>query len=1469
MAYLYRPRDAAPLRRRTSLPRTKLALSLILAFLAAHAQAADLVLSKVLVGEGFSRPVAVTAVPGDAARLFIAEQHTGRIRILNRATGQTLATPFLTIAGMTTGNEQGLLGLAFHPQYATNGYFYVHVTSSGPSRSDILRYRVTGDPATSNIADPDSRTVILTTPQPESNHNGGWVGFGLDGFLYIAFGDGGGGNDGHGTIGNGQDRTVLLGKILRIDVDGGTPYAIPDGNPYKNHGTFRQEIWAFGLRHPFRCGFDRQTGDLWIGDVGQGAREEVDFIPAGAGGRNFGWRPREGFIATPGVGGTPVTTATDPVIDYTSGVGHAVIGGHVYRGSAFPELQGTYFYADYVSSRMWTLRYDGATVSEAVQRTSQIQPQGPSSFGEDSAGELYFCELGSGDVYRIVIAAPTVEFASASQSVDESAGATSIEVRLSHPSDLTVTVQYAATGGTASGVDDYTLAAGTLTFDPGETSQFIPLTILEDMLDEPAETVHVTLSAPSNAVLGATFHALTIEDNDGPPVFTTTPGLLANVGIEYLYDAQASGTGVVLYELTQHPAGMEVDTLTGEVTWTPTAEGSFPVTLRAYNGVLPDATQSFTLQVSRYGLVARPGADPFLNMPANELGTLPALLSQTGAFDDTAALTPSAALIPFNVNSPLWSDAAIKSRWVSIPTGTTVGFAPTGAWTFPAGTVFVKHFELGIDEADPSVRKRLETRLLMVKADGSVYGVTYKWRADHSDADLLADELDEDVTIQLEGGGSRVQTWSYPSRSACLTCHTPNAGHILGANTRQLNGLFLYPQTGEIDNQLRSWNYIGLFGSPLNEASIPGFAALAAVGDTTASLEHRSRSYLDANCAQCHRPGGAPANFDARFDTALAQQNLIDGPVDNPLGIAFARAVAPASVSRSIVHHRMGLVGANQMPPLARNLPDAAALSVLAAWIDSLPQRDPVVSVPQPADGSWVAGTLNALALAHDPDAGTEEGDGIQQVVFELRQGGSVQATQTAGTPPYTWSFDTTGLPDGNYTLRARAESLADVGGTSAQQDLDVRIFNANQAPTVAIDDPASPPLYLVPGQSFVFGASGGDADAGDAVSFAWDFDDGSFGAGAQAMHAFEAAGEYTVTVTATDRVGASASDAVTVIVSGLVQDADLRIDQALYILNFALAQRIGPQADQLTLKGKLNPAALIAAGLDPAQLAGQALRIECAGVALTAAAPVSSSATKSLWQTPAGAIPNIKFSFAPATGIWSATVKNAALAAALDALGASDESNVTSRLVTIPVLLEIGGAAGWRAQTLLGTRYTCRRAGTSGKGQFKMGGSGSEAPLGAFFVDKLQITQKNAAGGVQQRLQLTALFWPPAGTEYDPTGGAGAEVTLGLYVETVGDGSVGGVTFAAQGATTFTYTRPRNVPGGIALLKFLVSRGQMTLSTNYMDSAGPGVFGIAPVLNAAADARQTEDLRVRIEVGETGGEQTVRLLRKGTSWKR
>ena len=368
-------------------------------------------LASVLVCDGLAFPTWVGTPPGKVDALYVLEQRTGRVRCFDLLTKAWRPEPLLTVTPLASrGNEQGLLGMAFHPRFANNGFIYLYYTAPGGGPAghvEIARFTVR-----EGNADPASKLVLLSIDQPEENHNGGWISFGPDGYLWLGVGDGGGANDRHGAIGNGQDRRVLLGKILRIDVDGKAPYAIPADNPYAEDLGKRPEIAAFGLRNPWRCAFDRLTGDLWIGDVGQNAREEIDVLPAKQFGLNFGWRVREASLPTPQYAKEKtVTPATEPVVDYDRSQGRvSVTGGYVYRGRAIPGLQGWYLFADFAAQRFYGFPAAAAlsATPTLVEFSDDLNPGfkngNTSTFAEDADGELYFTGWNTGRVYRVVAA---------------------------------------------------------------------------------------------------------------------------------------------------------------------------------------------------------------------------------------------------------------------------------------------------------------------------------------------------------------------------------------------------------------------------------------------------------------------------------------------------------------------------------------------------------------------------------------------------------------------------------------------------------------------------------------------------------------------------------------------------------------------------------------------------------------------------------------------------------------------------------------------------------------------------------------------------------------------------------------------------------------------------------------------------------------------------------------------------------
>jgi uncharacterized repeat protein (TIGR03806 family) len=745
----------------------------------------------------FTNAVGLTSVPG-TDELCVWERE-GRVWTFENKPGVTQKKLALDVHNQCQGwDDSGLLGVAFHPGFATNHYVFVYYTWCPPGMvagSSKVRPPPTGNYHdrlerytldANGVAIPGSQTVLIDLADQTVWHHGGGMFFHpTNGFLYLTIGD--------NSVGD-NDQVInksLFSGVLRLDVDcrGGAishpiprqplnghtaNYFIPNDNPFVGESNVLEEFFCLGLRSPHRMTYDPATGRIFIGDVGESAREEVDIIERGEFGLNFQWPYCEGTLGhmkSPCLG-----ISRGPVLDYPHSDGRAVIGGYVYRGQKFAaDLGGKYIFGDNVMRIVWAMdetttpvtKHLLCTIPKGTGPNSGSDYTGLSSFGTDANGEIYMCQMSS-------------------------------------------------IGGRI-----YTLARG------------------------------------------------------GPP----------------------------------------------------------------------------------------PPSHPF-----------PKLLSQTGAFRDLQTMQPADGLIPYSVNTPLWSDGAVKMRWMALPTGTTVHFTPEGEWTFPAGTVFVKTFQLPVDDTNPQILRRLETRLLVRDTNGTVYGASYKWRADHSDADLVTAGITEPVEIKT-ATGTRTQNWFYPGRQDCLTCHTPVSGGVLGVKTRQLNGDFQYPN-GVTDNQLRAWNHIGLFDTKLDENNISRFARLVAVNDTAAPLELRARSYLDANCAQCHRPGGVEAFFDTRFDTPLEKQGLLNGPIANPLGISGAKIIVPGNVSKSVLFHRVSIVGNLQMPPLARNVTDTNAVAVLAAWINSLSRIVPslppgwkdadVGNVGVAGDAGYADGRFNLVASGTD-----------------------------------------------------------------------------------------------------------------------------------------------------------------------------------------------------------------------------------------------------------------------------------------------------------------------------------------------------------------------------------------------------------------------------------------------------------------------------------------------------------------------
>jgi glucose/arabinose dehydrogenase len=985
----------------------------------------------------FLNPMGLLPVPG-TSNLVVYERE-GRIYQFPNQRDTSSKTLVLDISRQCQGwDDSGLMGIAYHPGFETNRYLFIYYTyvapgtvkgsanarppTATPNRDRLERYTLDA----SGVAIPGSAVIFIDQRAETVWHNGGGMFFHpQNGFLYLTNGDDANGGN------NQRINTSLHSGVLRIDVDqrGGdishpiprqplpsgsvtANYFIPNDNPFVGRAQSLEEFFAIGLRSPHRMTIDPPSGRIFIGDVGDGSFEELDIIePNDPAGLNFQWNRIEGLrgdLVAPYIG-----VNRRPVLDYPRSDGAAIIGGYVYRGTEFAsELGGRYVFGDNIANVVWVL--DESTVpAKKVFLCTLPRGTGPnagndyvglSGFGYDHQNELYLCQLSSiaGRIYKL----------------------------------------------------------------------------------------------------------------------------------------------------------------------------------------------------QRGGAPVRP---------------LPTLLSQTGAFSDLATLTPVPGLVHYEVNSPLWSDGAHKDRWMGIPDGRKIGFATNGEWTFPAGSVWVKHFELSVNETNPAIRRRLETRLLVRDTNGYVYGASYKWRPDLSDAEIVQGAISEDIEItgaqqvgdlvsvdiggpvagatsrvgeawQLTAGGADIwgtsdqfryayqqregdfdvavrvasvtetdlytkaglmvrdslnanarhifalvfpsnaprnnnvggyefqsrdtiggnasaiyppvpqprvsypdtwlrlkragnvwtayssgdgrdwrqyasktlslpgtvyfglaltahtgsgakatarfefrerwkQPWFFPGRQDCLSCHSVAAGGVLGVKTRQSNRDAHFSQGGVTDNQLRAWNHVGYFEPALDESRIPGLLQLVTVTNETASLELRARSYLDANCSHCHRPGGpaGQAKWDARIETPLGAAQILGGSVVDTLGVPGSRILVPQDLDHSVMYKRLGTATESyRMPPLAKNVVDRDAVATLAAWIYQLTGL-PEVSLASPANGAFFSTPAKIILTAR---ASTTNGS-IARVEFYSGDNKLGEAIE----PPYQISWNISS--GGTHEVRALATDSLGVTGSS------------------------------------------------------------------------------------------------------------------------------------------------------------------------------------------------------------------------------------------------------------------------------------------------------------------------------------------------------------------------------------------------------------------------------------------------------
>jgi len=680
----------------------------------------------------FSHPVYITTEPA-SDRLLVVEQN-GRILAFNNDPATARTNLFHELPDHET------YSLRFHPRFATNRFVYVFANGpkSAKSKNDrILRYTVTGSPAR---CDPESETAIIEWLS--NGHNGGEMDFGPDGMLYISAGDGTSDSDGLDT---GQDIRDIASGVLRINVDKPDPgrgYSVPKDNPFLHIPLARPELWAFGFRNPWRLSFDRKTGDLWVGDIGQDLWEMSFVVQRGA---NYGWSVMEGshpFHPLRARGPAPISK---PTIEHPHSEARSITGGIVYTGDRFKELRGAYIYGDYGTGKIWAARYANGRVT--WHREIADTPHQPLAFAQGQHGEILYVDYGG-----------------------------------------------------------------------------------------------------------------------------------------------------ALYEFEPNPP--------------------------------PEAKTVF-----------------------------PRKLSETGLFANVRTHTPQPGLIPFSVNSPLWSDGAHKERFIALPKLEQIEFTEGGAWKFPEGAVLVKTFALDLDAANPAARHRIETRLLVFQQNEWV-GYTYAWNNAQTDAELVsAAGTDRALTIRdaAAPGGSRKQTWHYPSRAECMVCHSRAAQFVLGLHTHQMNREHDYGTVR--DNQLRAMEHAGVLKvrqpqrKPKDgEPALPDkftdkltkspdkYAHLADPYDAAQPLEARARSYLHSNCAHCHVDAGGgnsaiSLHINAKPD---AMRAFAVDALHDKFALHDPKVIAPGRPESSVLLHRISKLGAGRMPPLASSVVDDAAVKLIREWITGL-----------------------------------------------------------------------------------------------------------------------------------------------------------------------------------------------------------------------------------------------------------------------------------------------------------------------------------------------------------------------------------------------------------------------------------------------------------------------------------------------------------------------------------------------------
>ena len=898
----------------------------------------------------FTNAVGLTPVPGTANLLCVWERE-GRIWTFTNAAESRLKHLVADLSQQCQGwDDCGLLGLAFHPDFATNHYVFVYYPWAAPGQ--ILGSPTNRPPPATPVQNrlsrltldenqtviSNSELVLIDQYSPGIWHLGGGLMFNpKDGFLYLAIGD-------NNDLENNQrlDRGLFSG-ILRLDVDriGGNVshairhqpvrgvtanYFIPNDNPFVGQPGVLEEFFALGLRSPYRITCDPGSGRVFIADVGAQLREEIDVIePGDPPGLNFQWNRIEGSqgdLIPPYIG-----VNKRPLLDYTHVDGQAVIGGYVYRGRAFSsELEGKYIFGDNVQRKIWVLNESGSAVSKtllcSIPKGDGPSPgpdyTGLSSFGLDQADEIYMCQLSSigGRVYKLAHApkepggrpfppllSQTGVFAGSTKGV---VGATLIPYEVNAPlwSDGAMKQRWMALPANTyvrfSPTGEWAFPAGTVFVKSFE----LPVDDANPSVRKRLET-RLLVRDTNRGVYGITYKWR--EDNSDADLLTNACSETISNAVPPIGAFSGADIGRPEFRGATRAENDKVE-ITG-------GGGEIGNTSDRFHFAWQKRTGDFDIQTriewnpasgmgARTGFMARESLDPAsrhvfaVMFPCSDDGKIPGFGCELEYRADNGGQTAK-------VNRPMAENlAAAKSVWLRLKR---------------AGNRFS-----AFSSADAIHWALIGSQWLTLPRE-IYFGMT-----------AVARESKGEITAVFHFPEQRLQTWYYPGSEDCLSCHTRAAGYVLGVNTRQLNRDSYDGGSDLSDNQLKVWNEHGLFENPFHESDLKSFNRLVSVSNETAPLEARARSYFDANCGQCHRPQGVATLWDARFETPLAGQRIISGDVYFDRGISGAKVVVPQDLSRSILYQRMSSAGAIKMPPLSKNTIDEEAVAVVAEWISGL-----------------------------------------------------------------------------------------------------------------------------------------------------------------------------------------------------------------------------------------------------------------------------------------------------------------------------------------------------------------------------------------------------------------------------------------------------------------------------------------------------------------------------------------------------